>query len=123
MRIRIRRNGAPAGTRIVLTPGEILDTSFVPDQRVTGRGYAWTYILSDEEEQEFAPDFTYTGFRYVQMTGAVPELECSQSNLPVIEKIIGEFIYPDVEQTGEFHCSTSSLTISIKLSARRSSVI
>lgn len=105
VRIRIRRNGAPAGTRIVLTPGEILDTSFVPDQRVTGRGYAWTYILSDEEEQEFAPDFTYTGFRYVQMTGAVPELECSQSNLPVIEKIIGEFIYPDVEQTGEFHCS------------------
>lgn len=25
--------------------------------------------------------------------------------MPVIEKIVGEFIYPDVEQTGEFHCS------------------
>lgn len=104
-RIRIRRNGAPEGTKIVLTPGEIIDEAFVPDQRVTGRGYAWTYFLSGEEEQEFAPDFTYTGFRYVQMTGALPGTECEKRGEPVIEKLTGEFIYPDVEQTGEFSCS------------------
>lgn len=105
VRIRIRRNGAPAGTKIVLTPGEILDGRSAPDQRVTGRGYAWTYILSEEEQQEFAPDFTYTGFRYVQMAGAVPQMERGVPGEPVIEKISGEFIYPDVEQTGEFVCS------------------
>lgn len=105
VRIRIRRNKAPAGTKIVLTPGEILDNSFTPDQRVTGKGYSWTYILSEEDVQEFAPDFTYTGFRYVQMKGALPDLGSSREGQPVIEKITGEFIYPDVEQTGEFNSS------------------
>ncbi len=104
-RIYINKNSAPAGSKIIMTPGEIIDDSFVPDQSVTGKGYAWTYLISDESEQEFAPDFTYTGFRYVQIQGAVPDLEKNKGNMPVIEKIVGEFIYPDVEQTGEFHCS------------------
>lgn len=104
-RIQIQRNNAPAGSRIVMTPGEILDNDFVPDQKVTGRGYAWTYYLNEEETQEFAPDFTYTGFRYVQITGALPETEGKKPRIPVIEKLTGEFIYPDVEQTGEFSCS------------------
>jgi alpha-L-rhamnosidase len=104
-RIRIKRNQAEEGTKIVLTPGEILDKNFVPDQRVTGKGYAWTYYLNSDEIQEFAPDFTYTGFRYVQMTGALPETEVGKTGLPIIEKLTGEFIYPDVEQTGEFSCS------------------
>ena len=47
------------------------------DQSVTGKDYAWTYVLNDKKEQEFAPDFTYTGFRYVEMTGAVPGKEIS----------------------------------------------
>lgn len=104
-RIYIHKNSAPAGSKIIMTPGEIIDDSFIPDQSVTGKGYAWTYLISDETEQEFVPDFTYTGFRYVQIQGAVPDLEKNKGKLPVIEKIIGEFIYPDIEQTGEFHCS------------------
>lgn len=104
-RIYINKNSAPEGSKIIMTPGEIIDDSFVPDQSVTGKGYAWTYLISDETEQEFVPDFTYTGFRYVQVQGAVSELEKNKGNMPVIEKIVGEFIYPDVEQTGEFYCS------------------
>ncbi|MDY2658268.1 MAG: family 78 glycoside hydrolase catalytic domain [[Ruminococcus] gnavus] len=104
-RIRIRRNTAKAGHEIVMTPGEILNESFEPDQRVTGRGYIWKYYLNDEEIQEFAPDFTYTGFRYVQVTGAVPDTENGKEELPIIEEITGEFIYTDVEETGQFQCS------------------
>lgn len=104
-RIRIRRNGAQAGAKLVMVPGEILDSEFAPDQRVTGRGYAWTYYLNGDEEQEFAPDFTYTGFRYVQVTGAVPDMEKQKENIPVIEEMTGEFIYTDVEETGYFQCS------------------
>jgi alpha-L-rhamnosidase len=69
VRLRIRSNGKQSGQKIVLTPGEILDKNMVPDQSVTGRGYNWTYILNGERNQEFAPDFTYTGFRYVEVRG------------------------------------------------------
>ena len=51
-----------------LTPAEILTKDGQLDQRVTGKGYAWTYICSEKPCQEFAPDFTYTGFRYVKAT-------------------------------------------------------
>lgn len=104
-RIRISKNGAPAGSKLVLTPGELLDQNSIPDQRVTGKGYAWTYYLNEKEIQEFAPDFTYTGFRYVKVEGAVPDTAYGKQGMPLVEKITGEFIYPDVEQTGEFCCS------------------
>ena len=51
-----------------------------------------------EKEQEFAPDFTYTGFRYVEMMGAIPEKEVT---------LQGEFIYPDIDQAGDFSCSNT----------------
>ena len=104
-RIQIRKNQAAPGTKIVMTPGELLDNEFVPVQN--NRPYAWTYFLNDEDVQEFAPDFTYTGFRYLQVEGAVPDTAATSADMPAIEKIMGEFIYPDVEQTGEFHCSNS----------------
>lgn len=117
-RISIRTDGRMAGRKIVLTPGELLDKDMNPDQRVTGHDYRWEYILNDEMEQEFAPDFTYTGFRYVKLTGAVPEFDmdedgeytgevprCPEDGMPVITSMTGEFIYPEMEVAGEFTCS------------------
>ena len=85
-----------AGEKIVLMPAEILTKDGQPDQRVTGKGYAWTYICSEKPCQEFAPDFTYTGFRYVKAT--VPDGA-------TITALTGEFLYPDLEETGTFSCS------------------
>lgn len=121
-RILLRRNHRPSGSKVIMTPGEIIDEHFVPDQRVTGRGYAWTYYLNEEETQEFAPDFTYTGFRYLEVKGACPACDNTAKNiiaetnaaegwrkgtefLPVIEDIRGEFIYPDTKEDGTFTCS------------------
>lgn len=104
VRIRVRTDGRMAGRRIVMTPGELLGADGLPDQRVTGRGYAWTCILNDEPAQEFAPDFTYTGFRYVLVEGAAaPGGEIADR--PVLEALTGEFIYPELEETGGFSCS------------------
>ncbi len=103
VRITVNTKGQSAGQKIVMTPGEILGADNRPDQRVTGRGYAWTYICNDEKKQVFAPDFTYTGFRYVMVEGASPK--GVDDELPVIETLIGEFIYPDMEETGTFNCS------------------
>lgn len=103
-RVRVALNGAPAGSVITLTPGELVDANGTPDQRVTGRGYHWQYTLCGDERQEFAPDFTYTGFRYVQLEGAAPAGQAALG-LPVVEALTGEFIYPDAPQDGSFTCS------------------
>jgi hypothetical protein len=110
VRVDIRANGTGAGHAVTMTPGEILNEAKEPDQRVTGRGYHWEYTLNSDELQSYAPRFTYTGFRYVMLEGAIPR-EYADANaetgraLPVIESLVGEFIYPDIETGGEFSCS------------------
>lgn len=64
-----------------------------PNQKVTGKNYSWDYYMNDETEQEYAPKFTYTGFRYLQVEGAIPaELANPDEEGPVIESLTGEFI-------------------------------
>lgn len=111
VRLRISTNGKQAGHKIILTPGEILNKDMSPDQRVTGSGYNWTYILNHEKIQEFAPDFTYTGFRYVEVTGIdcdnteAIEIGVESAELPQMLSLVGEFIYPELEEAGNFSCS------------------
>lgn len=95
-----------AGSVVTLTPGEILDQERVPDQRVTGRGYHWQYTMNEALTQEYRPKFTYYGFRYVMVEGAVPiELAKAEEKGPVIQALTGEFIYPDRIENGDFSCS------------------
>lgn len=109
VRIKLRTDGHSGGQKVVMKPAELLDREGNADQRITAQKYAWTYILNDEEEQEFAPDFTYTGLRYVEVTGAVPQGQersgDMQESLPMMLSLTGEFLYPDVEKAGEFWCS------------------
>lgn len=108
VRIKLRTDGRHSGESIVMKPSELLDSRGNAEQKMTRDKYAWTYIMNGDEEQEFAPDFTYTGFRYVEVSGAVPARFRSGGageNKPVILSLTGEFLYPDVEQAGEFRCS------------------
>ncbi len=103
-RISLKTDGTQAGQKIVMIPSELIDSNNFPDQRVTGENYSWDYIVNDDEYQEFAPDFTYTGFRYVTVQGVS---EKPHKNLPQIINITGEFIYPDVHVDGDFSCSNN----------------
>ncbi len=95
-----------AGAVVTMLPGEILGADGLPDQKVTGRGYHWEYTLDDELVQEYRPKFSYTGYRYVQVTGAVPkEFADENTTFPVVDAIVGEFIYPDKVESGDFWCS------------------
>ena len=84
----------------------VFDLDGSPDQRVTGDGYCWKYICNEKEIQYYRPKFTYYGFRYVQVSGAVPAEFAADESRPVIEGMTGEFIYPDIERTGSFDCSS-----------------
>lgn len=103
------------GHTVTFTPAELLDAQGLPDQRVTGKGYGWTYTLNGEKYQTYHPRFTYTGFRYVLVENAVPA--CADVpdpvtgmrpskvlSLPVLTELSGEFIYPDKMENGGFWC-------------------
>lgn len=106
VQISVKRNQAEPGNRIKMKPGEILKPDGKPDQKVTGKNYSWDYYMNGDEKQEYGAHFTYTGFRYLQVEGAVPaELAKDGESGAVIENITGEFVYPDMEKFGEFWCS------------------
>ncbi len=111
IRARIKTAHPAAGHTITFIPGEILDKDLQPDQSDTGKGYHWTYTMDETLYQEYHPRFTYTGFRYVLMEGAVPAHKAALSKqgkcneaLPILEEIWGEFIYPKDLEQGTFWC-------------------
>lgn len=99
-RIRFKVS-APEGTRIVLKHAEVLDKEGniyfgnlrKADQKIE-------YIAKGEGTENFAPHFTFQGFRYVKVEGYP-----GQENGLALENFVGEVIHSDMEPTGEFECS------------------
>lgn len=97
-----------SGHSVTMTTAEKLTKEGLPDQRGTGEGYAWTYLTNQEKVQQYRPRFTYTGFRYLLLEGAVPpEFSGNYPELPVAKTLEGQFIYPDFQPYGQFSCSNS----------------
>lgn len=106
---RLKLSGAKAGQRIFVTPAELLDGAGAVRQELEQKEDARNYFVytAKDGDQTWAPKFTYTGYRYVQIEGAVPAHVANGQDLPVIEELAGEFIYPKVETVGSFECSDS----------------
>ena len=80
-----------AGTKVVLTHGELLQNgNFYHDNYRTAKT-EFTYI-SDGNEEWVQPHFTYTGFRYVKVEG--------WPGKPAKEDFIGVAVYSAMERTG-----------------------
>ena len=113
-RLRMHCAG-PAGTEVHLRYGELLhpDGSLNPMTSVAGqlKGVkapdgsaepftAWqndTYILKGAGTEEYAPRFTWHGFRYAEVTGF--------PGVPTVDDFMGERLHTDVTPAGEFTCS------------------
>ncbi|QGQ95159.1 alpha-L-rhamnosidase [Paenibacillus psychroresistens] len=96
-----------SGATIKLLPGEVLDEQGHVYQEWTGSPNSFSYTLKGEGEESWHPRFSYHGFRYIQVEGAVPFRE-SDSGLtlpPVMLELFGEMIYPDLKEAGSFECS------------------
>jgi alpha-L-rhamnosidase len=107
-------NGGTEGQRIVITPAELLDEQGKVWQELEQKEEAWNFFVFTKKgsmQERWAPRFTYTGYRFVQVEGAIPkELLQSKksavySEVPVIESFEGQLIYPDVPTIGSFSCS------------------
>jgi len=60
------------GQVINLTPGELINKNQAINQRASGGPYFFTYTLKGEGVETWRPRFTYYGFRYCMIEGAVP---------------------------------------------------
>ena len=93
------------GQKITLLVGESLTEEGAVNQRQTGRQHYYEYTLKGNGEETWHPRFSYYGFRYIQVEGAVLEGENNPQKLAVLKKINSCFIYNSSPKVSTFETS------------------
>lgn len=93
------------GQKVTLIVGESLTEEGAVNQKQTGRQHYYQYTLKGEGEEVWHPRFSYYGFRYIQVEGAVLKGSNNREGLPVINKLRSCFIYNSASTVGNFECS------------------
>ena len=96
--------------QVKLWPSELINLDSTFNQRATGSPYYFEYTLNGKGTETWQPKFTYYGFRYVQVFGAVPEGSANPDNLPVIKKMNFLHTRNSAPENGTFTCSNERLT-------------
>lgn len=97
---RIRVKGE-RGAKIILRFAEDLkEDGSINQANLRSAANTDTYTLAGREEEEYAPHFTYHGFRYASVR--------TEGKAEVLE-ITAEHVHTDVRTTGGFECSDESL--------------
>lgn len=95
------------GDRITLVVAEAKTDSNAAQQRQTGRQHYYTYTLKGERNEVWHPRFSYYGFRYIQVEGAVLKGMKNPDKLPVIEQIHSCFVHNAAEEIASFESSNA----------------
>lgn len=95
------------GNNIVrLYPAELLNTDKSVNQSASGEPFVFSYKTRGNNIAEcWQPQFTYYGFRYVQIEGAVPAGTDNPNGLPEIQSIVGLHTCNSAPQRGRFSSS------------------
>ena len=109
---RIKVSGK-AGLQVRLYLSETLTAQGTCNQKQSGSPYYLTYTLSGKGEKSadgkrietWHPHFTYYGYRYIQVEGAVMKGDENPDGKPVIEDIQSCFVYNSAAKIGSFECS------------------
>lgn len=102
--IRVKVKGEE-GRKILFRPAELLNPDATVNQSASGGPFWFAYTTKGEGVEIWQPQFTYYGFRYVQLEGAVPAGEENPEGLPEIEELIGLHTANSAEEAGTFFCS------------------
>ena len=100
----IRVRGA-AGQAVRMIPGELIGDDGAVTQQASGGPSWFEYICTGGDPEVWRPVFTYYGFRYVQVTGAVPEGYPNPDRLPVVEELLFHHTRNSAPTVGSFNCS------------------
>jgi len=93
------------GDKITLIIGESVTPEGAVDQRQTGRPHFYQYTLKGDGEEIWHPRFSYYGFKYIQVEGAVLKGDKNPRKLAVLKDIKSCFVYNSAPQISTFECS------------------
>ena len=93
------------GQKITLVVAESLTDEGACNQRQTGRQHYYEYTLKGGGTETWHPRFSYYGYRYIQVEGAVMKGQKNPDKLPVIENIESCFVYNSAPKVSTFECS------------------
>lgn len=106
------------GQKITLFVSERLTPQGVCDQSQTGRQHYYEYTLKGEGQELWHPRFSYYGFRYIQVEGAVMEGQPNPNGLPVIHRLRSCFVYNSAAEASSFWCNNDLFTRTHRLIER-----
>ncbi|WP_134091024.1 family 78 glycoside hydrolase catalytic domain [Olivibacter sp. XZL3] len=92
------------GDTVWIYPGELLKDGAVT-QKASGSPYYFTYVLKGKDEESWRPRFSYYGFRYVEVRGAVPKDRSEGKELPQIIALKSLHIRNAAQKVGSFQSS------------------
>ncbi|HOQ04421.1 MAG TPA: family 78 glycoside hydrolase catalytic domain, partial [Anaerohalosphaeraceae bacterium] len=103
----------PAGSTVRMTPaeqrhgqtGNTNDGRGRVNQAGLGKPNYWEYTLRGDGEEIWTDVFCYTGFQYLEISGAVPEGTPNPNGLPVIKDLSAVQVRNASERVGTFACS------------------
>jgi|GEM_PF-355510 len=95
------------GDTVRITPSELLNKDGTPNQEASGGPSYYTYILKGNGKESWQPRFSYYGFRYVQVEGAVKDGDDNPGGLPLLESIEGIHTRNAAAVAGEFSSSSN----------------
>lgn len=102
IRMRVR---AGKDESVEFYPAELLNPDSTVNQSASGRPFYFTYKVKGDTTEAWQPQFTYYGFRYVQLKGAVPAGKPNPRHLPEIVSLEGLHTCGSARETGTFICS------------------
>ena len=94
------------GKEIRLSPSELIGSDSLVTQKASGYPYYFSYTPGSSGEESWQPRFTYYGFRYVQVEGAVPAGSPNPEDLPVITGLQMLHTRNSSPVSGSFKCSS-----------------
>jgi len=95
------------GDTVRITPAELVKADGSVTQKNIGGPSYFTYILKGNGSETWRPKFFYTGFRYLQVKGAIPAGKETATNQAVIEDLKALHIRNAAEQVGKFSSSNA----------------
>ncbi len=103
------------GETVRLVPGELINDDSLVTQKATGAPCYFSYTLKGGNEETWSPRFTYYGFRFAEIKGAVPADKPNPGNLPQITGLKLLHTRNSSPSTGSFRCSNDLFNSIYKL--------
>lgn len=100
----VKIEGRP-GQTIELWPGESLINDSTVSQKQTGKPHFYRLTIGPTGRLLWHARFSYYGYRYIQVKGAVMNGDANPLRLPVVKSLKSCFIYNSAPKTGNFQCS------------------